>query len=286
MAREITAQGLAKFQRVVSAVKGAQLAIARNKTRDSLFKEVCRALLANHEYCLVWIGQADETGDIMPVTADGATSMSNKECEACMAILLTEAEEKGLEQNPAALALRSKAPVVRLDILAGIPKGLLKGTPLADGHAACAALPIIWQNSVYGVLSIYALSSTNFDPKEMELLEGLAGDLALALHTIEGQQHFASRENLHGRLFAALQVIQLTLSPSGVILGSNPVFAGMAGGAVDQGGRSWRDFSGAGSVEPGQRYPSPAGKTAFGGGSRAGVCGDHAFPAVPVSGCP
>ena len=243
MARDITAQGLAKFQRVASAVKGAQLAIARAKTRDSLFKEVCRSLLANHEYCLVWIGQGDETGDVMPVTADGATSMSNKECDACMAVLLTEAEEKGLEQNPAALALRSKAPVVRMDILAGIPKGLLKGTPLADGHAACAALPIIWQNTVYGVLSIYALSPTDFDPKEMELLEGLAGDLGLALHTLEGQQHLASRENLHGRLFEALRVIQLTLSPSGNILGANPVFGGLAGCGADQiSGRAWRDF--------------------------------------------
>ena len=256
MARDITAQGLAKFQRVASAVKGVQLAIARAKSRDSLFKEVCRALLANHEYCLVWIGQADETGDVMPVTADGATSMSNKECEACMAVLLTEAEEKGLEQNPAALALRSRAPVVRIDILAGIPKGLLKGTPLADGQAACAALPIIWQNTVYGVLSIYALSPSDFDTKEMELLEGLAGDLGLALHTIEGQQHLTSRENLHAQLFEALRVIQLTLSPSGAILGVNQVFAGLAGSAAGQiPGRAWRDFLE--PVQPGLASDTP-----------------------------
>jgi signal transduction histidine kinase len=160
-----------------------------------------------------------------------------------MAVLLTEAEEKGLEQNPAALALRAKAPVVRLDILAAIPRGLLKGTPLADGQAACAALPIIWQNTVYGVLSIYALSPTDFDPKEMELLEGLATDLGLALHTLEGQQHLASRENLHGRLFEALRVIQLTLLPSGTILDANPVFGGMAGCGADQiPGRPWGDF--------------------------------------------
>ncbi|MFA6464630.1 MAG: GAF domain-containing protein, partial [Desulfurivibrionaceae bacterium] len=202
-----------------------------------------RALLANHEYCLVWIGQADEAGEIMPVTADGATSMSNKECEACMAVLLTEAEEKGLEHNPAALALRSKAPVVRMDILNGIPKGLLKGTPLADGQAACAALPIVWQNTAYGVLSIYALSSSDFDTKEMELLEGLAGDLGLALHTIEGQQHLVSRENLHAQLFEAMGVIQVIVSPSGAILGANSIFARLAGCDADQlPGRGWRDF--------------------------------------------
>jgi GAF domain-containing protein len=242
-AREITAQGLAKFQRVASAVKGAQMAMARAANKDSLFKEVCRALLANHEYCLIWIGQTDESGEIMPVTADGATSMSNKECEICMAVLLTEAEEKGVEQNPAALALRSKAPIVRRDILAEIPKGLLKGTPLAEGQAACAALPMIWQNSVYGVLCIYALSSTDFDDNEMELLEGLAGDLALSLHTIEGQQHLAGREKLHARIFEALRMIQLTLSPSGHILEANPVFAGMAGCGADKIlGRGWGDF--------------------------------------------
>ncbi|MBU3936189.1 MAG: PAS domain-containing sensor histidine kinase, partial [Proteobacteria bacterium] len=95
----------------------------------------------------------------------------------------------------------------------------------------------------YGVLSIYALSPSGFDNKEMELLEGFAGDLGLALHTIEGQQHLASRENLHARLFEALRVIQLTLTPSGNILGANPVFASIAGSdAAQLSGRSWRDF--------------------------------------------
>ncbi len=229
-AREITAQGLARFQRLAAAIKRAQLALSKARDEESLFREVCRALLVNEDYCLVWIGRASPSGeDVLPVSADGSTTMTGKECETCVALLLTEAEEKGLEFNPAAMALRSGRPVVKSDILAGIPKGLLKGTPLAAGYASCAALPVARQGQVYAVLSVYGVSRDGFAEKEIELLEGLTADLALALYTVHEQQRLARKEKLHAGLLAALDLIRLNLAPSGEILAANEVFSRRTG---------------------------------------------------------
>ncbi|MGV1098267.1 GAF domain-containing protein [Thiovibrio sp. JS02] len=234
-AREITAQGLAKFQRVAAAVKRAQLAMSKAKDEESLFKEICRALLVNEDYCLVWIGRPNAAGeDVLPVSADGSTTMTSKECNTCVSLLLTEAEEKGLEYNPAAMALRARKPVVKSDILAEVPKGLLKGTPLAAGYAACAALPIVWQGEIYGVLSVYGVAESGFEEKEVELLEGLAADMGLALYTVHEHRLLAREEKLQERLLAALDVIRITVSPGGEILAANEVFVRLAGRAPER----------------------------------------------------
>ena len=92
------ADNLAAYQRVATAVNRAQLAISKSFNQQKLFDGICRALLENKDFCLVWIGLPEADGkDVMPVAADCSTTMSRKECDSCMAVLLTEAEEKGLE---------------------------------------------------------------------------------------------------------------------------------------------------------------------------------------------
>jgi len=114
--------------------------------------------------------------------------MSRKECESCLTVLLTEAEEKGEERNPALLAMHRRQPVVVRDILAGIPRGLLKDTPLADRDAACIALPIAWHGRLHGVISIYALSGERFAERELAQLEVLATALGCAAATLTAQE--------------------------------------------------------------------------------------------------
>lgn len=232
------ADGL-RMQQVTEAVRKAQHTIFTGKNRGAICKDVCRALLNNENYCLVWLGLLDENGkDILPVSADGSTTMNSKECEICMAVLLTDAEENGLDHNPAADALRRGNPVVHRDILADIPKGLLKGTPLAAGYAACAALPLSWQGKVYGVLSIYSTSTESFEPREMELLEIVAANVSLAFSLHHEQEELAQREGL---LEAALYTLKgglLSLSPAGVIVGSRR-FGEQFGCREELAGKEW-----------------------------------------------
>lgn len=242
--KEAITEQLTKYQQVATAVNRAQLAISRSFSRQKLFDGICRALLENKDYCLVWIGLPEEDGkDVLPVAADGSTTMSRKECDSCMAVLLTEAEEKGLEFNPAAKVLQTLKPVVHKDILAGIPKGLLKGTPLMEGHAVCAALPIQREGKIYAVLSIYAIGQSAFSDKDLELLEGLAGDAGLALSALKVQDADRKEKELSRQVMQATEAIVVYVSPQGEIVGANEIFEQLIGdGSKDLLLKKWRSF--------------------------------------------
>lgn len=228
--RQDVAEKLTKYQQVATAVNRAQLAISKSFSRQKLFDGICRALLENKDYCLVWIGLPEDDGkDVMPVAADGSTTMSRKECDSCMAVLLTEAEEKGLEFNPAAKVLQTLQPVVHKDILAGIPKGLLKGTPLAEGHAVCAALPVQREGKIYAVLSIYAIGQNAFSEKDMELLEGLGVDAGLAMSALDEQDADRKEKEINRRVMEATGALVVYMDPDGKILGANEIFEGLVG---------------------------------------------------------
>lgn len=242
--RDAVAVRLAKFQQVATAVNRAQVAISRSFSRQKLFDGICRALLENKDYCLVWIGLPEDDGkDVMPVAADGSTTMSRKECDSCMAVLLTEAEEKGLEFNPAAKVIQTSRPVVHKDILAGIPKGLLKGTPLMEGQAVCAALPIQREGKIYAVLSIYAIGQDAFSEKDMELLEGLGCDAGLALSALEDQDADRKEKELNQQILEATGAVVVYVDPAGNILDSNDAFEQLAGVKRQELVRKkWRSF--------------------------------------------
>jgi len=235
---------MARHNRVFYAVHRAGLVCRQASSRETLFQEVSRALLFNEDYCLVWVGTIEEENDeVTPVAVDGSTSMSRDEAEKCMAALLAAAEDRGPDHNPALQAARTGKPVISTDLLKGIPKGMLKGTPLIAGHAACTSLPLQWQQRVYGVLSVYTLHEACFDEREVELLAGLTGAMGLALHIFEDEHRRRREEERSHGLIAALESPLLTLSPQGKILAANPAFHQLSD-EHDQAilGRNWRSL--------------------------------------------
>jgi GAF domain-containing protein len=152
------------------------------------------ALLAHPGYCLVWLGVEEKEGtDLLPVAAEGSTTMSGKECKECMAVLLSAAEEHDGGQDQALAALRSGGPVVRRNILAGVEKGSLKNTPLAEGEVSCAAVPLGSGDEVLGVVSIYSLAPESFERAEVELLLLLARLAAARLKAMASKRHLIAR---------------------------------------------------------------------------------------------
>lgn len=262
VAGESSSQGLARYQRVAGVVKRTQQAIARSRSRAMLYRDVCRALLANPEYCLIWIGSVNAQGtDVLPESADGSTSMSKKECDACLAVLLTEAEDKGLASNPAAQALQGRKGVVLTDILAEVPRGLLKNTPLAEGHASCAALPLIWQDEIYGVLSIYASTRDGFDAKELELLEGLAGDIAIVLYSLAEGDRLREAEGLNRDILDAVSAGRIDVNPQGVIVAADAGFLARIGKEQEEIlGHDWLEFLQPDSAESGADLQAACGR--------------------------
>lgn len=214
---------LRRYDKLMMALEKAERAIDRADSVQELYADVCRALLSNEDYCLTWIGVLEEgkREDLVPVAADASTTMSDKKCKECMAVLLTDAEEKGPEHNPAILSLRKRSPVVLKDILANIPKGLFRETPLSEGWACCAALPISWNGTIKGVLNVYTTTRECFPETEVNLLARLAWEIGKGVERLQSVERLRQLEELTTQTILATRAVVIRLSEDGKILSFN-----------------------------------------------------------------
>lgn len=192
-----TVEELSRFSHILSITRRFCESVWDIGSRDIMFAELCRTLLSVEDYCLVWIGMPDKTERLSPVVADGSTTMSSKECDECLAVLLAAAKEKGLKHDAAGQAVKNKKPVVLRDILSETPKGPLKNTPFASGFANCAAFPLLFEQKLHGVLTIYSVFPMSFTEQEVNLLIGLTAECVCALHDFERKAQDISQERTH-----------------------------------------------------------------------------------------
>jgi len=184
--------------------------------REKLYKAVCRALLVNEDYILAWIGveDPDEKG-IMPVAADGSSTMSCDECDECFATLL--AEEEG-EKDPALKALQSRETVIHNNILADAPKGLYKNTPLAEGVVDSISLPIMFGDRKFCVLTVYVMVAGGILEDEAELLNRIATVFGEKLNHLNLHHKLDLDKTVRNIIGEYSDIITFTLDKTGSIL--------------------------------------------------------------------
>jgi signal transduction histidine kinase len=190
--------------------------IHEHHNRDKLYKSVCRALLVNEDYLLAWIGveDPDEKG-IMPVAADGSSTMSCEECNECFGALL--AEQEGTK-DPTVQALQGGETVMHNDILAYAPKGPFKNTPLADGVVDSISIPIIFRGHTFGVLTVYVMVEGGVLEEEAGLLTRMAEILAEKLHYIDLRDKLDMEKTARNIIGEQSNIITFTLDGTGRIL--------------------------------------------------------------------
>ena len=213
------------YNRVGEMVHNVSEAVCQAQTRDAVFVETCRGVLTNSDYALVWIGIPGENNQIVPVIADGSTTMSRQERDECMTALLTAAEENGTKYDGAHKALEQKSPVILRDILSGLPKGPFKNTPFATNKPDCIALPLIYDQQIFGVINIYSISSLGFAEEEIELLKGMGREIVFAIFALaakESNKTLACLQAARKKVFEDTPDLILVVKTDGTIVEANP----------------------------------------------------------------
>jgi PAS domain S-box-containing protein len=222
-----TSSEIARHNRLLDTVHKVSDVASTAQSRDAIFVESCKAVLTNDDYILSWIGIPGEENKLIPVISDASTTMSRQECEECMAALLTAAEKKG-KNDGAYQSLQAKAPVVTRDILAGLPKGTFKHTPFAAGQVDCIALPLAYDQQIFGVMNIYSLAPHSFSEEEVELLKGMSRELVFAIFALEAKQSNQTLARLQAarkKVFENNTDLIIVYSENGTILEGNPAIS-------------------------------------------------------------
>jgi len=200
-------EALHKLNRELRAISTCNQTLLRAVDEQTLLNEICRIICDEAGYRLAWAGYAenDYAKTIRPVAWAGLDSGYIADAK------LSWADDTERGQGPAGKAIRSGETICVQDMATDPQMAPWRESALQHGYRSGIAVPLKDENTkVFGVLLIYHSEPNAMTPKEIQLMEDLAGDLAFGIGVlrsrIERQQvEKALREN-EERLSLALEV--------------------------------------------------------------------------------
>jgi PAS domain S-box-containing protein len=177
--RKRTERDLRRFNRALRTLSDCDLAVVRAASEPDLLKKICSILVEQGGYRMAWVGYAEQDEDktIRPAAYAGA-----EEGYLSSAKITWADEERG--RGPTGTAIRTgRAQVVR-NILVDANFAPWRKDAAKHGYASTVALPLRVEGQPLGVLRVYAEAPDAFDDEEMNLLRGLARDLAYGIQAL------------------------------------------------------------------------------------------------------
>ena len=167
---------LLNLNRVLGALNNVNQAMVHTESESDLLNDVCRIVVEDCGYPLVWIGFAeeDEEKTIRPVAQAGF------EESYLESIKITWADtEQG--RGPTGMAVRTGTPDICQNILTDPRMQPWQEQALKRGYLSSIALPLRTNGRVFGVLTIYARQPDRFSEEEVNLLTKLTDNLAYGI---------------------------------------------------------------------------------------------------------
>ncbi|MFZ6777122.1 EAL domain-containing protein [Undibacterium sp. Ji83W] len=177
---------IARLSRIYAVLSGINSAIVRTHNRMELFQETCRVAVHEGAFGMAWVASTDTHKRSDPVVAlysnapDLAAQLSLK--------ALAKAPDHNL---PSDIAVREMRLLICNNVQADSALANFKDELLAQGHLALACLPLVTENRVVAVLTLFASTIDFFDEDEIKLLNELAGDLSFALQFIDKEEQLS-----------------------------------------------------------------------------------------------
>ena len=214
-----TEQRLQHLNQILRAVRDINKLITHEHDAQRLLDQSCQILLHTHGYRFVWIGQS--AGDrLKPLAHAGDGQNLIKQ------IVASATPEQGMKL-PGTEAARTRHVVVCNDMRHDERYSPWREEVEQVHFSSTVAIPILHEESLFGVLSVYSDQTDIFGPEELGLFLELAGDIAFGLKAIdrEAERKRAEEELLKFKLGfeRSLDAIFIT-DPQGVILYTNPGF--------------------------------------------------------------
>jgi len=203
---------LRRLRGAVRVIEQFNEALVRATSETELLDAACRIAVEVGGYEFAWVGFVEDDGQkaVVPVAHAGPESGYL----ATMAIRLTDPEQF---RSPTVTAVRTGRLQVTKGLSTDPAPGPWREEASRQGYASWIALPLMKDNSVFGVLSVYARETDAFDEVEVKLLTGLAADLAYGISALRERDQRQAAEGQLGISEARLATLVDAL-PGGVTM--------------------------------------------------------------------
>jgi putative nucleotidyltransferase with HDIG domain/PAS domain S-box-containing protein len=157
--------------------------IVKARDEQQLLEDICSFFLEGG-YRMAWFGDAEQGGDkwIKPRAQAGAHAGYVDSIRISWA-------DNAFGQGPTGMAVRERRSIVNQNFLTNPRMALWRELALRQGFQSSIALPVMDNNTVLGVLNIYAQEPEAFGEDEVALLESLTDNLAIGLIALRERRH-------------------------------------------------------------------------------------------------
>lgn len=181
---------LERLHRINGVIRDITTTLTHAETRTEIEEAVCTKLANADPYRFAWIGRVDPVdGSIDPVASGGGD-------HGYLDAAVRSDAEGTAGQGPAREAARTRDPQVQNHILADPPFEPWREAALRRGFRASIAVPLVHQDTVFGVLNVYAGEAGVFDATEQNVLTELGGTIAYTVNALERRQALVSRRSV------------------------------------------------------------------------------------------
>lgn len=170
---------LHKLNRTLKALSRSAKAMMHAVDESAYLKDVCKIIIEDCGYSMVWIGfaQDDEEKSVKPAAQAGFD-------QGYLDTLNISWADTTNGQGPTGKAIRLSNPFICKDMLTDPKFAPWRDEAIKRGYASSIALPLISGNQTIGALTIYAKMPDAFTKDEVNLLNELAADLAYGITAI------------------------------------------------------------------------------------------------------
>lgn len=178
-----------RLDRLQTLLKEVNRTLVRADSREEIESRICEILSDADHYCFAWIGDV-ECGShrIHPRTVADIDQSSPSSVDSLVRVANAD---RGLTQE----AVRTRTITVVQRIEADPASESWQQTVLNCGFQSMATIPLLHEETMYGVLHLYANQPGAFDAEERDTLAVLSSDIGHALHTFDMQARIRRERN-------------------------------------------------------------------------------------------
>ncbi len=196
-----------RIQSLYAALYGVARALASPKSRHEFLTEVTRALVDSGPFCMAFIAwHQPESRELIPIASWGDSDGYAKRIR-----IYTDERPEG--HGPGGIAFHSGLPYTCDDFLADPHTQPWREAARSAGWRASAAIPIQIDSNPVGILSVYSRRAWFFGSKEVELLQQVAADIALAIEIFDNDER---RRQTEAALAAGQRRLKLAMDAGGI----------------------------------------------------------------------
>jgi PAS domain S-box-containing protein len=185
--RELAAQRdeLARLNRVNQVIRRVSRAVVSAETQTDIERELCEHLTAGDQYTMAIVAEFSPSYDSVTVreVAGDETGYVDAISEA--------SRNEAFTTGPGVDAAETGRVQVTTD-LTDLREIHLDTAARESGFEAMATIPLVYRDSIYGVLGLYARDASSFDEREQAVLAELGETVGHAINSIRRREALVS----------------------------------------------------------------------------------------------